>query len=105
MKSETPVSTTEYQRDLQPNCKIAQTKSLHPRSNVSFTERKFHYRVSFALNIVIITSEILQITLRHAKFLCFIGVQKHFFDAVHLLLCTNFVDGEELKEIGELWVI
>jgi len=43
VKSETRVSTTEYQRDLLPNCKIAQTKSLQPRSNVSFTERKFHY--------------------------------------------------------------
>jgi hypothetical protein len=28
-----------------------------------------------------------------------------FIDAIHLLVYTNFVDGQEVKEIGELWVI
>jgi len=68
VKSETRVSTTEYERDLLPNCKIAQTKSLQPRSNVRFTGRKFHYCVSFVLNIVIIIIEMLQITLTHVKY-------------------------------------
>jgi hypothetical protein len=31
--------------------------------------------------------------------------KKISIDAIHLLLYANFVDGEEVKEIGELWVI
>jgi len=35
---------------------------------VRFTGRKFHYCVSFVLNIVIIIIEMLQITLTHVKY-------------------------------------